>query len=59
MIAKIWWEWIWFSISKDYRADGIEKSTYDEQGDGSYAKLGINGPDQKNDDPSHQQKANV
>ena len=59
MVAKIRWEWIWFAIRKDQRADGVEESACDEQGDGSHAKLGINGTDQKNDDPTHQQIADV
>ena len=59
MIAKIRREWIWFPVRKDQCADSVEESARDEQGDGSHAKLGINGTDQKNDDPSHQQKADI
>jgi len=54
MVAKIWRVWIWSPICKDQRANGIEETACNEQGDGSHTKLAINGTDQKNDDPSHE-----
>ena len=59
MGAEIWREWIWFPIPKNQCADSIEKSTRDEQGDRSHAKLSIDGTDQKNDDPPHKQITDV
>ena len=59
MVAKIRWEWIWRSVRKDQRADRVEESACDEQCDGSHSKLSINGTDQKDDDPAHEQKAGI
>ena len=59
MVAKIRWERIRLSVGKDQCADCVGKSASDEQGDGSHAKLGVNGTDQKNDDPAHQQIADI
>jgi len=53
MVAKIWREWIWFSVRKDQGADGVKESACDEQGDGPHAKLVINWADQENNDPTH------
>ena len=59
MIAEIRWEWIWLLIRKDQCADGVEQSARNEQGDGSHTELVVNGTDQKNNDPAHQQKTDV
>ena len=59
MVAKIRREWIRFPVRKDQRADGVEESSRDQQGDGSHAELTINRPDQKNNDPAHQQKTDT
>jgi hypothetical protein len=31
MVAKIWRKWIWLSIRKDQRADGVAESACDKQ----------------------------
>ena len=59
VIAKIWREWIRFPVRKDQCANRVEESACDQQGDGSHAELSINGADQKNNDPAHQQKTDV
>ena len=59
VVAKIRRERIWFAIGKDQGTDCVEKSARDEQGDSSCAKLDVNGTDQKNDDPAHQQIADI
>ena len=59
VVAKIRRERIWFSVGKDQGTDRVGKSARNEQGDGSHAKLGVNGTDQKNDDPAHQQIADI
>lgn len=59
MVAKIWRKWIRLSVGEDQRADRVEKSARDEQGNGSHAKLGVDGADKEDDDPTHQQKTDV
>ncbi len=59
MVTKIWWERIRFPVRKDQCADSVKESTCNEQGHGSHAELTINGTDQKNDDPTHEQEADI
>ena len=59
MIAEIRREWIRFSVGKDQRADRVEKSACDKQGDGSHAKLVVDGADEEDDDPTHEQETDV
>ena len=59
MVSKMRREWIRLPVRKDQRPDGVAQSARNEQGDGPHAKLGINGTDQKNDDPAHQQKTDI
>ena len=59
MVAEIWWEGIRFAVRKDQRADGVEESTRDEQGHGSRVKLSVDGTDQENNDPTHQEERGV
>lgn len=57
--AKMRREWIRFSVGKDQGADGVTETACDEQRDGRHAELRIDGSDQKNDDPTHQQIADI
>ena len=59
VVAKMRRIWIRFPFRKDQRADGVEQSACNEQGDGSRAKLRIDRADQKDDDPAHQQKTDI
>ena len=59
MVAKMRREWIRFPVRKDQRADGVEQPACDEKGNGPHAKLAVNGADQKNNDPAHQQETDI
>ena len=59
MAAKMGRKWIWFPNRKNECADSVEESAREEQGAGFHSKLVINGTDQKNDDPPHQQIADI
>ena len=59
MVAKIRRERIWFPIGKDQRANGVEQPACDEQRHGACAKLVVDGTDQEDDDPAHEQKTQV
>ncbi len=48
-----------FRSRKDDCANGVEKSACDEQGHGSHAKLVVDGADEEDDDPAHEQEADV
>ena len=56
MVAKIRWEWIRLPVCKDQCADGVEESARDKQGYGSHAELTVDGTDQENNDPAHQEE---
>lgn len=59
MVPKIGRERIWFSITKDQCTDRVRESACNEQGHGSHTKLVVNRPNEKNDDPAHEQEADV
>lgn len=59
MVAKIRREGIRFSVAKDQCADRVEESACDEQGHGSHAKLMIDGANQEDDDPAHEQETDI
>ena len=59
MVAKIWWKWIRLPVRKDQCADGVKESACYKEVDGLHAELGMDGTDQKNNDPAHQQKTDV
>jgi len=59
MIAKIRGEWIWLAVCKNKRPHRIEKPACDEQRNGAQTKLCVNGTNQKNNDPTHEQKTDI
>lgn len=59
MVAKMRWERVGFAISKAQRTHRVEKSARDKQGYGACAKLVIDGTDQEDDDPAHEQETQV
>lgn len=59
VIAEVRGVWVGLSVGKDQRTDGVKKTTCDEQKDRVHAELVIDGADQKNNDPTHEQKADV
>jgi hypothetical protein len=59
MVAEIWRERIRLPVRKDQRTEGVEESARDQQGDGSHPKLFVDGTDQENDDPTHQQETDI
>ena len=59
MVAKIGRKWIRLSVGEDQRADRVEKPARDEQGNGSHAELVVDGADEEDDDPTHEQEADV
>ena len=59
VIAKIGWKRIWFSVGKDNRADRVGESARNEQGHGSRAELVVDGADEKDDDPAHEQETDI
>ena len=59
MTTKMRREGIRFFVRHDQGADGIRESACDEQQDGFHTELVINGNDQKDNDPTHRQKANI
>jgi len=59
VIAEVRRVWIGFAIGKDQRTDGVKKTARNEQVDRVHPKLMIDGTDQKNNDPAHEQKADV
>lgn len=59
VIAKIRWEGIWPAVPKDDRAHGKAQSASQQKGHGSRAKLVVDGADQKDNEPAHQQKADI
>lgn len=59
MVAKIGRKWIRLSVGEDQRANRVEKPARDEQGNGSHAELVVDGADEEDDDPTHEQEADV
>jgi len=59
MVAKIRRKRIRFSAPEDQRADSVAESAREKQGHGFRAELFIDGTDQENDDPAHQQKTEI
>lgn len=59
MIAKIGREGVRFSISKDDGTNAVKESSSDEQRYGSQAKLMVDGANEEDDDPTHEQEADI
>lgn len=59
MVAEVRREWIGFAVPEDERADSVAQSACDQQGQRAYSKLGVDWTDEKNDDPTHEQKTDI
>ena len=59
MVAKMRRERIRLPAPEDHRADRVAESAREKQGHGFRAELFIDGTDQKNDDPAHQQETDI
>ena len=59
VVAKMRREGIGFAVGKDQCADRIAETTRNEQGHGARTKLSVNGTDQENNDPAHQEERRV
>lgn len=59
MISKIRWVWIWFSIREDQGADGVKEAARNQKRNGPHAEQAMDWDDQKDNDPAHQQKADI
>lgn len=59
MIAKIGWERIRFADGEADRADSVAQSASDHEDDGIHAELGVGGLDEKDHDPTHEDRKSV
>ena len=56
MVTKMRQEWIGFAIGKDQGADGLAETACNEQGHRAGTQLSVDGTDQENNDPAHQEE---
>ncbi len=59
VVAEIWRERVGFSEGEEQWANGERQSACEQQCDGAHAKLGVDGVNEKDNDPAHEQKAEV
>ena len=59
VVAKVRWEGIGFAVGKDQGADGVAETACNEQGHRAGTQLSVDGTDQENNDPAHQEEGRV